>query len=205
MMSAIVTRLCDARDFRTTSVASFAGSTFNRNRCESAVVSAAFSGSATFHPGLVRCSIISVTTDPVSLRAVYVQAARSSMSQQVDLGRWELTAPLPVVQLTGWIVWKDGSPAAGVYVSVADVTGNPIGNARGAWRGFERQLPAYSHWRTTVVTVAFVKHTSLIRYLPPLRLQLYCQHRSGGDPSTRPTAVVERPFLTPSLLQAVGL
>jgi hypothetical protein len=50
----------------------------------------------------------------------------------VDLGRWLIPPPVPVVPITGTIVWNDGTPAAGVLVGLWDVTGNRRGGARGA-------------------------------------------------------------------------
>lgn len=55
-----------------------------------------------------------------------------SLGQIVDLGTWQMPAPLEVVRLQGVITWNDGSPAAGVYVGVWDRTGNPVELARGA-------------------------------------------------------------------------
>jgi Carboxypeptidase regulatory-like domain len=55
-----------------------------------------------------------------------------TLGQVVDLGQWELAPPLAVVPVSGWITWKDGAPAGGVYVSLWDATGNPVDRARGA-------------------------------------------------------------------------
>jgi len=52
--------------------------------------------------------------------------------QSLDLGAWKLPPPLPVVTLTGLVVWQDGTPAAGAYVGAWDRTGNPVATARGA-------------------------------------------------------------------------
>jgi hypothetical protein len=53
-------------------------------------------------------------------------------SEPIDIGSWTLPPPLPVVKLSGVAVWDDGTPAAGVYVGVWDVTGNRPEAARGA-------------------------------------------------------------------------
>jgi hypothetical protein len=53
-------------------------------------------------------------------------------AQAFDLGTWRLPPPLAVVKLQGVAIWQDEKPAAGVYVGVWDVTGNPIEEARGA-------------------------------------------------------------------------
>jgi hypothetical protein len=50
----------------------------------------------------------------------------------LDIGTWTLPPPLPVVTLSGIVVWADGTPAAGVDVSVWDETNNPVQVARGA-------------------------------------------------------------------------
>lgn len=50
----------------------------------------------------------------------------------MDLGTWQLPPPLEVVRVAGIITWSDGAPAAGVYVSVFDRTGDPVELARGA-------------------------------------------------------------------------
>jgi hypothetical protein len=56
-----------------------------------------------------------------------------SPGQVVDLGRWELPPPVPVVRIAGTVVWRDGTPAAGVHVGLWDETGSPPGDwARGA-------------------------------------------------------------------------
>ncbi len=55
-----------------------------------------------------------------------------ALGQVVDLGRWEIPPPVPVVPIAGTIVWNDGTPAAGVWVNLWDVTGNRRGRARGA-------------------------------------------------------------------------
>jgi Tissue inhibitor of metalloproteinase len=49
-----------------------------------------------------------------------------------DLGTWRLPPPLGVVKVEGVAALEDGSPAAGFYVGVRDVTGNPVEDARGA-------------------------------------------------------------------------
>ena len=49
-----------------------------------------------------------------------------------DIGTWRLPPPLGVIKVSGVAVWPDEKPAAGVHVSVSDVTGNPIERARGA-------------------------------------------------------------------------
>jgi hypothetical protein len=55
-----------------------------------------------------------------------------ALGQVVDLGRWEIPPPVPVVPIAGTIVWNDGSPAVGVLVNLRDVTGNRRGRGRGA-------------------------------------------------------------------------
>ena len=55
-----------------------------------------------------------------------------SLGQTIDLGTWRLPAPLEVVRVAGIVTWSDGTPAAGVYVSVLDRTENPVERARGA-------------------------------------------------------------------------
>ena len=55
-----------------------------------------------------------------------------SLGQTIDLGSWQLPAPLEVVRVAGIVTWSDGTPAAGVSVSVSDSTGNPVERARGA-------------------------------------------------------------------------
>ena len=50
----------------------------------------------------------------------------------VDVGTWKLPPPLPVIKVSGVATWTDGTPAAGAYVGVQDVTGNPVDRARGA-------------------------------------------------------------------------
>jgi hypothetical protein len=55
-----------------------------------------------------------------------------SLGQLADLGQWKLPPPLASVQLHGVVVWKDGTPASGIYVNAWDVTRNPVGRARGA-------------------------------------------------------------------------
>lgn len=64
--------------------------------------------------------------------AVPVHVIDLTLGQVVDLGRWEIPPPLPVVPIAGTIVWNDGTPAAGVLVNLWDVTGNRRGRARGA-------------------------------------------------------------------------
>jgi hypothetical protein len=54
-----------------------------------------------------------------------------SLGEAVDLGIWELPPPVPVVKAAGVVAWQDGSPAAGVYVSASDRTGNPVERGRG--------------------------------------------------------------------------
>jgi hypothetical protein len=54
------------------------------------------------------------------------------LGQTLDLGSWQLPPPLEVVDLRGVIMWSDGTPASGIYVSVWDRTGNAAGSARGA-------------------------------------------------------------------------
>jgi len=49
-----------------------------------------------------------------------------------DIGTWKLPPPLRVVKVSGTAMWADGKPAAGLYVGVWDVTGNPVEAARGA-------------------------------------------------------------------------
>jgi hypothetical protein len=49
-----------------------------------------------------------------------------------DIGTWKLPPPLRVVKVSGVATWADGKPAAGMYVGVWDVTGNPVEWARGA-------------------------------------------------------------------------
>ena len=46
------------------------------------------------------------------------------LGQAVDLGRWELPPPLAAVRLAGRITWRDGTPAAGVYVVLSDLGGS---------------------------------------------------------------------------------
>jgi hypothetical protein len=60
------------------------------------------------------------------------QVLELSLGQVVDLGDWTLAPPLPVTSISGVIMWKDGTPAAGAYVAVSDVTGNPVEQPRGA-------------------------------------------------------------------------
>ncbi len=60
------------------------------------------------------------------------EVLRLSLGQTVDLGTWQLPPPLEVVRVAGIITWSDGAPAAGVYVSVFDRTGDPVELARGA-------------------------------------------------------------------------
>ena len=55
-----------------------------------------------------------------------------ALGQSVDLGRWVIPPPLAVIKLAGTITWKDGTPAAGVYVSLLDVGQNAASPARGA-------------------------------------------------------------------------
>jgi hypothetical protein len=55
-----------------------------------------------------------------------------TLGQAADIGTWQIPAPLPVVKIEGSITWSDGSPAAGVYVSLWDVTGEPMDQPRGA-------------------------------------------------------------------------
>ena len=55
-----------------------------------------------------------------------------ALGQSVDLGRWVIPPPLAVVKLTGRIEWKDGTPAAGVYVTLRDIGQNAASPARGA-------------------------------------------------------------------------
>jgi hypothetical protein len=55
-----------------------------------------------------------------------------ALGQSVNLGRWVIPPPLSVVKLTGTITWSDGTPAAGVYVSLSDVGRNAASRARGA-------------------------------------------------------------------------
>ena len=55
-----------------------------------------------------------------------------ALGQSVDLGRWVLPPPLAVIKLTGAITWKDGTPAAGVYVGLSDIGQNAASPARGA-------------------------------------------------------------------------
>jgi carboxypeptidase family protein len=55
-----------------------------------------------------------------------------TLGQVVDLGQFMLPPPLSVVDVSGFVTWQDGTPAAGVYVSAWDVTGNPVERARGA-------------------------------------------------------------------------
>jgi hypothetical protein len=55
-----------------------------------------------------------------------------TLGHVVDLGRWEIPPPVPVVSIPGTIVWDDGTPAAGVLINLRDVTGNRSGRARGA-------------------------------------------------------------------------
>ena len=55
-----------------------------------------------------------------------------ALGQAADLGTWQLPPPLPVVKIEGTITWIDDSPAAGVYVSLWDVTGRPVDRLRGA-------------------------------------------------------------------------
>ena len=49
-----------------------------------------------------------------------------------DIGTWKLPPALRVVNVSGVATWADGKPAAGTYVGVWDVTGNPVERARGA-------------------------------------------------------------------------
>jgi hypothetical protein len=53
-----------------------------------------------------------------------------TLGQVAGLGQWALAPPLAVVPISGWIVWKDGTPAGGVYVALRDMTGNPAERAR---------------------------------------------------------------------------
>jgi hypothetical protein len=55
-----------------------------------------------------------------------------SLGQTIDLGTWQMPPPLAVVRVAGIVTWSDGTPAAGVYVSASDRTGNPVEVARGA-------------------------------------------------------------------------
>lgn len=60
------------------------------------------------------------------------QIIELALGQAVELGAWQTPPPLAIVPLTGLITWRDGTPAVGVFVSISDVTGNPIDKARGA-------------------------------------------------------------------------
>jgi hypothetical protein len=64
--------------------------------------------------------------------AVPVHVIDLALGQVVDLGRWEIPPPVPVVPIAGTIAWNDGTPAAGVLVNLWDVTGDRRGQARGA-------------------------------------------------------------------------
>ncbi|MBA2259513.1 MAG: hypothetical protein H0W18_11495 [Acidobacteria bacterium] len=55
-----------------------------------------------------------------------------ALGQTVDLGTWQVPAPLPVVRVEGIVVLADGAPVPGVYVGAWDETGNPVERARGA-------------------------------------------------------------------------
>lgn len=55
-----------------------------------------------------------------------------ALGQLVDVGRWEIPPPVPVVPIAGTIVWNDGTPAAGVLLNLWDVTGNRRRGPRGA-------------------------------------------------------------------------
>jgi hypothetical protein len=55
-----------------------------------------------------------------------------SLGQAVDLGNWTPAPPPAVVKAAGLVTWKDGTPAAGIFVSASDQTGNPVERARGA-------------------------------------------------------------------------
>jgi hypothetical protein len=55
-----------------------------------------------------------------------------SLGLAADLGQWTLPAPLPVVRISGSIVWRDGRPAKGVYVTISDRTGGATHEFRGA-------------------------------------------------------------------------
>jgi hypothetical protein len=73
-------------------------------------------------------------------RTFYPEGSRAdvvtlSLGQTIDLGAWQLPPPLVVVPLRGVITWSDGTPAAGLYVFLRDVTGNPVDSARGAGQG----------------------------------------------------------------------
>lgn len=55
-----------------------------------------------------------------------------ALGQAADIGTWQIPPPLPIVKIQGSIAWSDGSPAGGVYISLWDVTGEPMDQARGA-------------------------------------------------------------------------
>jgi hypothetical protein len=58
-----------------------------------------------------------------------------SLGQAADLGQWLLPPPLAGIKLPGVITWRDGTPAAGVYVSLWDVSPYPNDGLRGAGGG----------------------------------------------------------------------
>jgi hypothetical protein len=55
-----------------------------------------------------------------------------ALGQSADLGRWQIPPPLAVIKLAGRIVWKDGTPAVGAYVTLRDIGQNAASAARGA-------------------------------------------------------------------------
>lgn len=54
-----------------------------------------------------------------------------TLGQTVDLGRWQLPPPLTAMKMRGVVLWSDGTPAAGVYVSLSDVTSVQSDRMRG--------------------------------------------------------------------------
>jgi hypothetical protein len=64
--------------------------------------------------------------------ALSVHVIDLALGQVVDLGRWDIPLPVPVIPIAGTIVWNDGTPAAGVLVNLWDVTGNRRSRGRGA-------------------------------------------------------------------------
>ena len=59
-------------------------------------------------------------------------AIELELGQSANLGHWVIPPPLAVIKLTGTITWKDGTPAAGVYVGLSDIGQDAASPARGA-------------------------------------------------------------------------